>query len=141
MGKLHLGWKVAFGVVGAVAGLRLLGAIAGPERAMSVLLLAGLVLLILLPGILRRRAARQRREALTARFGPDVADAIMRRQVWQGQTEAMLIEARGAPADVDETVLKTKVKRTYKFERVAANRFAFKVFVENGVVVGWEDKR
>ena len=141
MAKIHVGWKIAGVVVAGALGLRLLGAIAGPERASSILIFGGIVLVILLPGILRRRAARQRRAVLAERFGPQIADAIMRRQVWQGQTEEMLLESRGAPVDMDETVLKTKIKRVYKYDRVASNRFALKVMVENGVVVGWDDKR
>lgn len=94
---------------------------------------------------LRRKveAARlhERAAALAVRFGPEISDKIMRRQIWQGQTEEMLLESRGAPADVDEKVLKTKVKRTYKYDRQGANRYGLRVMLENGVVVGSEDKR
>jgi len=108
---------------------------------MGYFVLVLIIAALIVPGILRSQANKKRRETLTMRFGPQIADAIMRRQIWQGQTEEMLLESRGAPADMSETVLKTKVKRTYKYDRVAANRFALKVLVENGVVVGWEDRR
>lgn len=87
-----------------------------------------------------RRRLAQRREYLTDRFGPEIARAILGRSVWQGQTEEMLLKSRGAPARVDEDVLKTKVRRNYKCEP-RSRGFAMTVKVENGVVVGWEDKR
>lgn len=108
---------------------------------MAYAILLAFIAALIVPGILRQRARAKRRAALAQRFGPQIADVIMSRQVWQGQTEQMLLESRGAPAGIDEAVLKTKVKRTYKYEPRPGRRFAFKVTVENGVAVGWDDKR
>ena len=90
---------------------------------------------------LAEEEAKKRSAALIERFGVEDAKRIVRREIWQGQTEVMLIESLGAPADMDETVMKTKSKRVYKYQPRGANRFGLRVTVEDGVVVGWEDKR
>lgn len=111
------------------------------QTAFSVTILLLFIALLLVPGYLRRKRLAVRRASLTARFGAEVAEMILKRRVWQGQTEEMLLEARGAPAHVEETVLKTKTKRVFKYEPAPGNRFKLRVMVEDGVVVGWEDKR
>ena len=58
--------------------------------------------------------------------------------MWQGQTHEMLIEALGPPATVSEDVLKTRVRRVYKYRQIAANRYALHVTLDNGIVVGWK---
>jgi hypothetical protein len=84
------------------------------------------------------RKNERRRESLSARFGAQVADLIMRGKVWQGATREMLLESHGAPEDVKEHVLKTKTKHTFCYKRIAKNRFALRVHLEDGVVVGWD---
>ena len=51
---------------------------------------------------------------------------------------AALLEALGPPAAHDEKVLKTKTKTIFKWGHISGNRYAVRVTVENGVVVGWE---
>ncbi len=93
-----------------------------------------------------RRAAAQaaaeqaRRDDLVARFGPESADRIVRREIWQGMSAEMLTKSRGTPSDIDEKVLKTKTKHVYKYTPNGANRYALRVTLDNGVVVGWDDK-
>ena len=87
-----------------------------------------------------RAAAEARRLNLIARFGAEAAALILAGRYWQGATSEMLIESLGRPADVKERVLKTKTKHTYCYQLVAKNRFALKVHLENGVVVGWDDE-
>ena len=53
----------------------------------------------------------------------------------------MVVEMLGDPIDVEETVMRTKTKRTLKYARTGANRYGLRVFVDDGIVVGWEDKR
>ena len=61
--------------------------------------------------------------------------------LWVGATTDMVIAMLGHPDDTDERVLKTKTKTTLKYASTGANRYALRVFVEEDVVVGWEDKR
>ncbi len=89
-----------------------------------------------------REAQEQQRVAdIVARFGPAMAGRILRGEIWQGQTNEQLVAALGQPADVEERVMKTKAKAIYKYAQSGANRFGLRVTLEQGVVVGWEDKR
>ena len=83
--------------------------------------------------------ARQRFEALAAQFGHEAATKIVGRELWVGETAAMVKASFGEPVDVSESVLKTKVKHTFKFDRLPGNnRFGLKVHLDDGVVVGWD---
>lgn len=46
---------------------------------------------------------------------------------WQGQT-------KGQPKNVGEQVLKTKKKEAWKYQKTGNNRYALKIFIENGKV-------
>lgn len=84
---------------------------------------------------------KRRREALLLKYGDaDIVDRIMGSRFWQGQTDEQLLDSLGRPIDIDERVLKTKVKQIWKYNQTAKNRFALRITVENGVVVGWEQK-
>lgn len=84
------------------------------------------------------RRHQERWEFLCARFGPDAARRIMGGMFWQGQTVEMLIEALGRPVDVDETVMRTKVRHVFKYLPAGANRYGLRITLENNVVVGWD---
>lgn len=84
---------------------------------------------------------KQRRDALLKKYGDAaLVEKIMRRMFWQGQTQEQLLDSLGRPLDIDERVLKTKTKETWKYNRQGKNRFALRVILENGVVVGWDQK-
>jgi hypothetical protein len=131
---------VALGLFGA------LGMSAGTAYVLAAFVAIGATI------ALKRRAARKRAEAeraadqqryhdLASRFGDEAAQSIMVGQIWVGATADMVIEALGAPADTDERVLKTKTKHVYKYWPTGPNRYAYRVTLEDGVVVGWDDKR
>jgi hypothetical protein len=84
------------------------------------------------------RAARWQR--LRTQYGEAVALKILEGRIWVGCPAAICREIHGQPADIDEKVMKTKVKHTYKYRPMGGNRYGFRVFVEDGTVVGWEDK-
>lgn len=140
-------------VVASILAVPLIGALVyaleHPAEALAYLAMAaGVAVLIACLVVWDRRkggelVVQQRSDrlaALTARFGAAVAERIMAGEVWQGQTEEQLQEALGAPAAVNERVLKTKTKHVWKYHAIAANRYALHVMLEDGVVVGWEDK-
>lgn len=78
-----------------------------------------------------------RLDELATVFGADAAPRIMRGEFWQGMTTDMLLASIGPPIAVDEEVMRSKVKHTYKYQQFGANRFALVMELENGVVVGW----
>jgi hypothetical protein len=90
------------------------------------------------PAARSARAARRRQAEAAAQA--EQAARILRREIWLGQTEEMLIAARGQPEDRDYKVLQTKIKSTFKYHWKGANRYRLRVFLDDGIVVGWEDK-
>lgn len=65
----------------------------------------------------------------------------MARSIWQGATEEMIIESIGRPIDVDERVMKTKRKHVFKYHQRGKGKFALRITFEDGLLVGWDDKR
>lgn len=85
--------------------------------------------------------AKKRREALFKKYGDaEVVARIIKKMFWQGQTQEQLRDSLGRPLDTDEKVLKTKTKEIWKYNRVGKNRYGLRITLENGVVVGWEQK-
>jgi hypothetical protein len=80
-----------------------------------------------------------RRKSLIQKYGHDIGLKIFARVVWQGMTSEQLIDSRGKPVDVDQTVYKTKTKETWKYHQTGKNRFKERIYVEDGIVVGWKD--
>jgi hypothetical protein len=88
----------------------------------------------------QEREMKERWTYLCSRYGEDDARKIWDRRLWVGCTTEMLFEMLGVPPAMDERVLKTKTKRTYKYRPAGINRYALRVFVEDDVVTGWADK-
>ena len=71
---------------------------------------------------------------------PVMVDTMMEGRIARGMSLDMVRAVWGDPADLDETVLKTKTKHEMKYDQKGKNRFGTRVYLENGVVVGWETK-
>lgn len=103
----------------------------------------GLVALLILIGaawiafMLAQRTRRRR--ALNAKYGEQNAARILARQVWQGMSEDQLIASWGSPADISTEIKRTKSNETWKYNRTGKNRFRNRVYLENGIVIGWKD--
>lgn len=80
-----------------------------------------------------------RRKRLIEKYGRDVGLRILSRAVWQGMTSEQLVDSRGNPVDIDHTVYKTKTKETWKYNQTGKNRFKDRIYLEDGIVVGWKD--
>lgn len=85
---------------------------------------------------------RQRRlEYLLRKYGDeDVVQLIMRREFWQGQTAEQLRDAIGDPLCTDKKVMATRRREVWKYRRTGRNRYALRITLDNGVVVGWDQK-
>jgi hypothetical protein len=88
----------------------------------------------------QERQRQERWKSLCDRYGEENAAKIWSGNLWLGCTTDMMLEILGQPLAVDEKVLKTKTKHTYKYRPTGVNRYALRVFVENSQVIGWEDK-
>lgn len=88
-----------------------------------------------------RLAKKERRKKLMLKYGnQNLVERLMARQFLQGQTSGQLIDSIGRPADKGTQVLKLKTKETWKYQKTGNNRFALKIFLEDGIVVGWDKK-
>jgi hypothetical protein len=82
-----------------------------------------------------------RRNFLLEKYGDvEVVNNIINQMVWVGQTVEQLRDSLGSPEDIDQKVLKTKKKEVYKYGHRGANRYMYRVTLDNDVVVGWDEK-
>ena len=82
-----------------------------------------------------------KRKDLMEKYGDEeLVERLMAGKVWQGMPEEQLLDSMGKPAGMDQSVLKTKIKETWKYEHEGANRYALRIIVEDGLVVGWKRK-
>lgn len=86
----------------------------------------------------RERKERQRR--LSQKYGPKIAEKIINKTIWVGETNEQLTESLGSPVDIDERVLKNHRREVWKYYQKAKNRFGLRITVENGTVIGWDEK-
>ena len=103
-----------------------------------------LILLLLAIGFLifyQKKKARKRREFLLQKYNnSEIVEDIMKHRFWQGQTSEQLLDSLGKPVDIDEKVLKTKIKEVWKYNRRGKNRYGLRITLENRYVVGWDNK-
>ena len=69
-----------------------------------------------------------------------LVDALISKTIWQGMTAEQLRDSWGEPASIEEKVMKTKIKQVFKYRPVAKDRYRDKVTLEDGVIVGWDQK-
>jgi hypothetical protein len=106
-----------------------------------VLLICGFALLLVIGAVSEARKKRKRREGLLAKYGdPSIVDDIIGGLIRQGMSTEMVLDTWGKPAAVDTKVYRTKVKEVLKYNPGPRRSFANRVTLEDGVVVGWENR-
>lgn len=86
-------------------------------------------------------AEKQKRERIYQKYGhTETAEKIINKVIWVGETSEQLEDSLGKPVDIDEQVLKTKRKEIWKYHPKETNRYGLKISVENGIVIGWDEK-
>jgi hypothetical protein len=109
--------------------------------ALIVIVAIGIVLVIAYTNKKRREDLERRRAALLAKYhDPRIVDMIMSHMFWQEQSQEQLLDSLGRPADIDQKVMKTKVKEIWKYNQTGTNRFGLRITIENKIVVGWDQK-
>jgi hypothetical protein len=99
------------------------------------------VLLFALWVLVSTAQAKKRSEYLYRKYGRTrLAEDIIARKFWQGKTTSQLRDSLGAPADTDQKVLKTINRVIWKYQPKGGNRYGLRITVEDGVVVGWDEK-
>lgn len=108
--------------------------------------LGGLIIILFWFGVVyvvfRIVSYRKRYAKLSLKYrDPETVKLIMRKRAWQGMTEEMLLDSWGRAEEKDEKSYKTKTKKVLKYGRKGKNRFANRVVIENGIVVGFDQKK
>lgn len=104
----------------------------GTWGVIAAIIVAALVLLWI-------GARRKRFQSLLEKYGSaEVAKDIMRHRIWEGMTTEQLVDSQGSPVDIDQEIYKRTTRETFKYDQAGRNRFRTRVYVENGVVVGWK---
>ncbi|MCF7964887.1 MAG: hypothetical protein K9L79_05030 [Methylobacter tundripaludum] len=86
-------------------------------------------------------SARARKSALLKKYKDAIlVDKILGGYFWVGQSSEQLIDSLGKPADVDRKVLKTKIKEVWKYNPRGLNRYGLRITLDDGFVVGWDNK-
>lgn len=119
-----------------IAGIIALAASMGVALTFAVLVLIG-------GGMAWNQHAQQQQRLaeLRAKYGSEaIVQSIVHGQHWQGQTEEQLRDALGSPVEVDDKRLKTLRREIWKYQKTGVNRFRLRITLENGVVVGWDQK-
>jgi len=88
----------------------------------------------------QERLKRERWDALVSKYGEAIARRISAGRPWVGCEYGVLIDMLGPPAEVDEKVLKTKTKHTYKYRPLGGKRYGLRIYLDDGIVTGWDDK-
>ena len=82
-----------------------------------------------------------RRAILLEKYGDqDIVNRIMEEEVWQGMSREQLIDSRGLPADIDTDVNAKRTRQIYKYDQSGADRFRRRVTLDDGVVVGFQER-
>ena len=103
-----------------------------------VVLIVGLIVATVL---YKRKKHNDRVWYLTEKYNDQaIVDRIIAGYFWQGQTEEQLIDSIGHPLSKDSKVLKSVVRQVWKYNQLGKNRYGLRVTVENGFVVGWDNK-
>ncbi len=132
-------------VVGAVvSAIQKVGEALGPTLSVVAVVLVFVVLPIaVIVGyyVYKAKKKEARLAYLRNKYGDeDIVQHIMKGHFWQDQTEEQLIESIGRPASIDKKVLKTKRKEIWKYRHQGGNRYGLRITLENGLVVGWDQK-
>jgi hypothetical protein len=85
---------------------------------------------------------RQRRlEYLREKYGDEeIVQRIMRHRFWQGQTAEQLRDSVGNPVRVDNKVMATRTREVWKYNPTGQNRYGLRVTLDDGIVIGWDQK-
>ena len=109
-----------------------------------IVLTGGLYLIYILVKFLLKTLtfskARKRKAMIEKYNDPVIVDHIMSKKIWVDQTAVQLFDTLGRPHDIDQKILKTKKKETWKYSHQGANRYGLRIYLDNDRVVGWDKK-
>jgi hypothetical protein len=82
-----------------------------------------------------------RRKEIKNQYGDgERGELVLKRQIFQGMSQWELITSWGHPDEKETTLSKSKCKETWMYGK-AGRGYSNRVFLEDGYVVGWKEKR
>lgn len=103
-----------------------------------IVLIIGFIVAVVL---YKRKQHNDRVRYLMGKYNDqEIVDRIIGGYFWQGQTEEQLIDSIGHPIAKDNKVLRSAVRQVWKYNQRGKNRYGLRVTVENGLVIGWDNK-
>ena len=104
--------------------------------------IVGIILaIIILCCMISSWSTKKKREALFEKYrDAKVVDDIMEGKIWQGMSHDQLIDSWGRPVDTSQKVQRNRVTLICKYGQTGKNRFNSRVTLENGEVIGWDQK-
>lgn len=113
------------------------------DNAIIWIIIGGVVVVILVIVAVINAAmkAEERKQRIYQKYGRTrIAENIIAKTIWIGETADQLFESLGQPLDIDQKVLKTKKKEIWKYNQTGTNRYSLKITLDNDIVVGWDLK-
>jgi hypothetical protein len=105
------------------------------------LIVGAIIIAMMMQAAAAAKAEEERRDRIYTKYGKTpLAEKLIARTIWTGETAAQLRDSLGQPLDVDQKVLKTKKKEIWKYNQTGTNRYALKITLDNDEVVGWDQK-
>jgi hypothetical protein len=90
-------------------------------------------------------ADKERLTRLSKLYNEEQVERILNKQLWLGMTEGMLLEVKGKPQDISESVSGGSIKKKYFYgkskNRLGNDSYDFEVSIENDIVNGWKDRK
>lgn len=87
--------------------------------------------------IRKKEEYRERQQDLTRQYGPETAEVIMAKKIWQGMSADQLLYSWGEPEEKYRSVSKSANNEIWKYNQIGKNRFEKRVSLENEKVKGW----
>jgi hypothetical protein len=111
------------------------------DTSVFLILVGVIVAFLVIRDQQRKRPYAEKFARLMAKYGDEhLVSKLMNREFWQGITEEQLLDSLGEPIERDEKTTKAKLQETLKYDQTSEYRFGTRIFVENGIVVGWDLK-
>ena len=108
---------------------------------MIVILFVFLAFLGLLAAVPFWLEANRKRALVRADGHHEASRAIVDRRLFAGMKEAELRQAWGPPEEIETRTVRGGRKETWLYGGIGGRRFRNRVYLENGVLVAWKQRR
>ncbi len=84
---------------------------------------------------------KRRMAYLIEKYGDEtIVQHILQKHFWHGQTDQQLLDSLGNPLSVDRKSMATRRREVWKYNSRGRNRYALRITLDDGIVIGWDQK-